>query len=135
VTGEAIFTYGTLMCPEVLAAVAGATGAPRPARLPGYARRRVRGAVWPGILPRPGASVDGVLWSGLGAAALARLDRYEGVAFRREAVVVATAEGEVPAQAYVLAARHRWRLTRHDWAPQTFRARYLADTLARLAGG
>lgn len=134
-TAEALFTYGTLMCPEVLTAVAGATGAPRPARLSGYARRRVRGAVWPGILPRPGASVEGVLWSGLGAAALARLDRYEGAAFRREAVVVATVEGEVPAQAYVLAARHRWRLTRNDWAPEAFRARYLADILARLAGG
>jgi gamma-glutamylcyclotransferase (GGCT)/AIG2-like uncharacterized protein YtfP len=135
VTGEALFTYGTLMCPEVLAAVAGATGAARPARLPGYVRRRVRGAVWPGILRRPGASVEGVLWSGLGAAALARLDRYEGAAFRREAVIVATAEGEVPAHAYILAARHRWRLTKHDWAPEAFRARHLADTLARLAGG
>lgn len=134
-TAEALFTYGTLMCPEVLAAVAGATGVARPARLPGYARRRVRGAVWPGILPRPGASVDGVLWSGLGAAALARLDRYEGAAFRREAVVVTAAEGEVPAQAYVLAARYRWRLTSHGWAPEAFRARYLEDTLARLAGG
>lgn len=133
--GEALFTYGTLMCPEVLAAVAGATGTARPARLHDHARRRIRGVVWPGAVAHPGASVEGVLWSGLSAAALARLDHFEGAAFRREPVVVSTADGDVTAAAYILASNHRWRLTERDWAPATFRARHLAGYLERLGGG
>src|SRR4051794_3862349 len=94
------FFYGTLMLPPILRRVlfgpasahpttARPLAHPRPAILHGYARRRVRGADYPGIVPRAGAAVRGVLVEGLTPGDVWRLDAFEGGDYARLAVDVA----------------------------------------------
>jgi hypothetical protein len=95
------FFYGTLIAPAVLSRVlfgpsyASTTSttrrplpAARPALLPGYERRRVRGADYPGIIPREGGEVRGVLVTGLTEGDLHRLDVFEGDQYTRREVEV-----------------------------------------------
>lgn len=67
------------MSHALMAAVAG-SGPLQPvaARLKNYAVYPVAGNVVPFIAPRPGSYADGLIWQGLNAAQMARLDAYEG---------------------------------------------------------
>jgi hypothetical protein len=139
-----VFAYGTLLQPAVLRAVTGRAFALRPARLPGFARYRLHGEVFPAIVAEPGAITAGALLEGVGPTVLAELDRYEGELYRRCAVVVE--RGVVPveragammgmgervgAQVYVLAPAHRHRLAPAAWEPERFAAEQLGPYLAR----
>ncbi|MEZ5625971.1 MAG: gamma-glutamylcyclotransferase family protein [Rhodocyclaceae bacterium] len=126
----ACFTYGSLMCEDIFRAVAGQACAAEPAQLAGYRRHPVRGEDYPGIRPATGAAVDGVLYHGLSATALARLDAFEGAQYQREAVEVRTAGGTVVAAwVYVFHPAQVHRLGVGDWDAAAFmrhgKARFL----------
>lgn len=91
------FFYGTLIDPDVRRVVLGSPMAAalhaRDAVLDGWERRAVRGVSYPIILPRAGGRVDGVLASGLDAAAARRLADYEGPEYALTTVDVACADG------------------------------------------
>jgi gamma-glutamylcyclotransferase (GGCT)/AIG2-like uncharacterized protein YtfP len=125
-----LFAYGTLMLAEVMEIVAGRPCTGLPAVLPGYRRRLLRGELYPGLLPAPGESVTGVLWEGLDAAALARLDRFEGPSYQRALRRVALAAGE-PRDAFVYLLRPECHaLASADaWDEAYFRARHLGAYL------
>jgi gamma-glutamylcyclotransferase (GGCT)/AIG2-like uncharacterized protein YtfP len=126
-----LFTYGTLMLAEVMEIVAGRPFPSRRAALPGYRRRLLRGRVYPGIVPAAGEAVEGVLWEGLDAAALARIDRFEGALYDRPELRVTPASGEsCAAFVYVLRDAQRALLTESAWDEAEFRARHLRDYLA-----
>lgn len=128
----ALFVYGTLLFPEVLHAVSGESAEGAAARLVGYERRLVRGAPYPGILPCPGGRVEGWLWRGLSAAALSRIDRFEGRLYRRQSVCVECEGVPVAADTYVVSSRAAWMVTRRAWDPERFREVRLAAYLARI---
>jgi gamma-glutamylcyclotransferase (GGCT)/AIG2-like uncharacterized protein YtfP len=113
-----VFTYGSLMFPEVWNRVVRGNYRSCPARLDGYRRHALVDASYPAIVADAGASVDGVLYFDVDAADLARLDAFEGVEYRRDAVPVSTASGPAMAQAYV------WldaaRLAHRPWLPERF---------------
>jgi hypothetical protein len=118
------------MLPEVIEIVAGRRLASRAAVLSGYERRALRGEVYPAIAPASGGRVAGVLWEGLDAAALARIDRFESEIYERVVCEVEAERGErCAAQAYVLVPAHRARLLAHDWDEAEFRRRHLAEYL------
>jgi gamma-glutamylcyclotransferase (GGCT)/AIG2-like uncharacterized protein YtfP len=121
-----VFCYGTLIFPELMQAAAGNPFAGFPASLEGYACYKVRGEAYPGIIASNGACTTGLVYSGLGAVHLARLDRYEGALFERRRVC-ATDTGGNPVQAwtYVVAARHTAMLSSERWDPEEFRTRHL----------
>jgi gamma-glutamylcyclotransferase (GGCT)/AIG2-like uncharacterized protein YtfP len=119
------------MLPAVRQAVCGRALPEQPATLADYVRYRFRGRVYPGIVPAPGASTEGALVEGIDAGLWARLDRFETDLYERLEVEVATADGTRTACAYVVAPRHRGRLSRAPWCPQGFAARDLAAYLAR----
>jgi hypothetical protein len=76
-----LFFYGTLLDPDVRAAVIGPRASHvtvTPARLADWRRRRARGKSYPIILQAPGEHVPGVVTSVLDADAVERLTRYEG---------------------------------------------------------
>lgn len=129
-----VFTYGSLMFPAVWRRVVRGSHRSVPAVLEGYARHAVRGELYPGIVRRPGASVEGVLYLDVGEADIAVLDAFEGDEYRRESVVVRTAAGGRPetmtADAYLFLADHR--LAAGPWEPQHFR---LANFIAAHCGG
>lgn len=105
-----LFVYGTLLVPEIWERVAGVSGlASRPARLRGHLIRRVRGAVYPGIVPAPKAEaaaeapVAGRVFFEVPDAALARLDSYEDdFYFRAEVRPEIPGLGDVAAEAYLV---------------------------------
>jgi len=118
------------MFSEVMELVAGRRFAAQPARLAGYARRRLRRAVYPAIVPAAGESVDGLLFEGLDPPALARLDRFEGALYDRPELPVVRADGEtVRAFVYVLRAEHRGLAIDLPWDEAEFRAKELRDYL------
>ncbi|KAH8732063.1 hypothetical protein GQ44DRAFT_722216 [Phaeosphaeriaceae sp. PMI808] len=128
------FFYGTLMAPPVLHRVIWnhPTTPPTPlhatlltsspALLPAHARHRVKGADYPAVIPSTegGASVRGVLVTGLSDGDVWRLDVFEGGEYVRRGVRVVVlsddgAEGEsVDAETYVWVGGEE-RLEREEW--------------------
>lgn len=113
-----VFTYGSLMFPEVWNRVVRGRYRSCPARLEGYRRHALTDVSYPAIVAEHGADVEGVMYFDVDAADLARLDAFEGTEYRRDAVPVVTAAGAATAQTYV------WldpaRLAHRPWLPERF---------------
>jgi len=60
-----------------------------------HCRLRVRGEHYPGLVPRPGASVEGVVYRAVPADAWVRLDRFEGDMYLRASVAVELADATI----------------------------------------
>ncbi len=130
-----VFTYGSLMVASVMQAVTGNRFASRNAILRGYARFRLEGASYPGLVPQENAATDGVLYLDVDSSSMARLDAFEGVFYDRVRVAVETTEGErLEAEVYVVTPAHRHRLTPEAWRLDDFRREHLAAFLASYHG-
>ena len=125
--GHRVFAYGTLMFPSIAHAVAGEAAPARSARLDDHARHALRDRAFPGAVPRPGSRIDGRVYEHLSAAALARIDAFEGNLYRREQVWVRVGEEGRACEALVYLLRPRWRalLLARDWSPEQFRRDWL----------
>ncbi|ORY79058.1 AIG2-like family-domain-containing protein [Protomyces lactucae-debilis] len=105
-TSYSCFFYGTLMHPAVLNRVISSTETPAylPVILPGYARFRVKGQDYPGVIAAQDApegsvaeanvSVAGMLVSHLSSYAIKRLDAFEGDEYTRTSVTVLDGTGK-----------------------------------------
>lgn len=121
-----VFTYGSLMYPEVFRPVTLASLRCLRARLDCWSRHAIRGRTYPAAVPETGASIEGVLWLELDEDAMRRLDRFEGDEYERRQVLVTLPGGEqVDAQIY------RWldsaSLLPHDWSSNEFERHHLSD--------
>lgn len=100
-TGRA-FVYGTLMADEVLRLLLRRVPASRAARVQGLRRCRVRGQVFPAVVPAAAgaddaSSVRGRVLLGLTPREVEILDVYEAEEYRRErvrATILAEGEGD-----------------------------------------
>lgn len=75
------FFYGTLCDSDVQRLILGYRPGPRqlrPARLPGYRRKRARGRTYPVLLRAPGGQVAGLLFRAGRTSDASRLTAYEG---------------------------------------------------------
>ena len=131
VPGRHVFTYGSLMFPEVWTRVVRGAYRPLPARVTGYARHGVRAETYPGALAAPGALLEGVLWLDVGADDLARLDRFEGPDYQRIAVRASGADARARAAVMYLYLPVE-RLEAVPWRPEAFD---LATFLRTYGGG
>jgi gamma-glutamylcyclotransferase (GGCT)/AIG2-like uncharacterized protein YtfP len=131
-----LFSYGTLQFPEVLSAVTGCHLEGNRAVLDDYACYLVKDKVYPGIIPERGASVAGLVYTGIGEAHFRKLDRFEGELYQRVRVCVTDPEGN-PLQAwtYVICDSMHGRLTRAPWNPEEFEVEYLPAFLKRCLSG
>ena len=130
-----LFCYGTLMLGEVMELVAGRRFPSCPAMLAGFERRRLRGEVYPALVPAAAARALGVLWEDLDRAALARIDRFEGALYERQRQPIEVADGELrSAFVYVLRPEQRALLLESDWDEAEFRERFLRDYLEACRG-
>ena len=132
---ENLFTYGTLMCAQIMEAVSGCRLPRTPAKLGGYRRRGVTGQWYPAIVPRAGECVEGVVYRNVPPPAWRSVDTYEGQMYRRERVKVRSLDGEsLVAWTYVFRPEYRRYLSRSDWSYPAFlrnaKAAYL-ETLRR----
>lgn len=88
---EYLFVYGTLMEPDIQKHVLGRTVTGQVDRLAGYRKESIRleSGVYPIIKPAARGSVDGLVLA-ISRAELEQVDRYEGRAYRRKRVVLAS---------------------------------------------
>ncbi len=128
-----LFCYGTLQYPEIMQQVSGVHAAGLPVVLENYGCYTVRGEMFPGIVPEPGAYTRGVVYNGLGEAQLRRLDEFEGDFYQRQRVVVSDAD-ERPLQtwAYVVRPDARTVLTDEHWDKGLFELLHRQQFLRRL---
>ena len=127
-----LFTYGTLVFPEVWQRIAVREAVAERATLCGFAIYRVKDAIFPGIV-RAGEvdRVSGMLYRDLDDDTLFELDAYESDFYQRLAVSVVTEEGEsVEGQAYLVPDSRRDMLTDEPWDAQWFAEHKLAKYLS-----
>lgn len=125
-----LFTYGTLELPEVFSAVTGESVPGVPATLHGYARYRLRGEVYPGIIAAPGKSLRGTLYHDLAPVLHNKIDHYEDTCYVKRQVTVVTDSGdEVPAMAFVIPDEKSRLLSPLRWDKQQFVDEHLESFL------
>jgi gamma-glutamylcyclotransferase (GGCT)/AIG2-like uncharacterized protein YtfP len=132
-----VFTYGTLMFPEVWQAVVGRLFESVGGNAAGFEVFRVRDAVFPGIIPGDGAcSVRGVVYLDVDSGSLERLDRFEDDFYERRALSIDCSDGrERLAEAYVVPLEKRNVLTSEPWTREAFLASGgLEQFISRFAG-
>lgn len=111
-----LFAYGTLMCADIMQEVSGTLPKHRRGVLAGYARFRVRGQAYPGLIQREGHRVDGVVYLDVPAPAFERLDRFEGEMYARRTVSIdMECGGRLTAETYVIRPEYIDRLEDVEW--------------------
>jgi len=117
-----LFTYGTLMFPEVWQAVVGRPFATIAGKVSGYALYRVRDAAFPGMIATTtGAPVAGIVYLDLDDETVERLDRFEDTFYERHTVSVACDDGRLrEAATYLVPEERRAELTDEPWTCQAF---------------
>lgn len=113
---EHCFTYGSLMCADIMSSVCAVPLQGEPASLQDYARHPVRGEDYPGLVAVKGPLVEGILYRNVPPAAWPRLDAFEGVMYERRRIEVRCGDGtRVTAWAYVFKPAYGHLLESGDW--------------------
>ena len=128
-----IFTYGSLMFADVWKPLVVGRYRSEPATLLDYRRFSVPGVSYPGIIAAPGQRVAGLLYLDVAAEDVTRLDAFEGIEYRRDALGVELADGRM-----VSAGTYVWldhgRLSDRPWLAEAFRLREFIETYAPASG-
>ncbi len=121
------FFYGTLMDPDVLAAVIGRRMLPgrmKPATLAGFRRVGLKGTPYPAIVPGAAAeTVAGVVVAELAAADVRNLKRFEGAAYGIETMSVSLDDGGSKS-ASVFVPMKGMATTDREWDFEAWRRRH-----------
>ena len=132
-----VFTYGTLMFPEIWQAVVGRAFETVDGTAVGFEVFRVRDAVFPGIVAGVGVcSAPGVVYLDVDHELTERLDRFEDDFYERRAISVDCDDGRRRiAEAYIVPPANRSVLTSEPWSRESFRASGgLEEFISRFAG-
>lgn len=131
-----VFTYGSLMFPEVWRRAAGEEGRGTRAALADHEVRALRGHSYPVMIPIPGAQAGGVLYQNVSEAAIARLDDFEGPFYVRREVSVISENGTetFPAWTYLAAAPEHPSILPDRWDAEAFRREHLRFFLTEDPG-
>jgi gamma-glutamylcyclotransferase (GGCT)/AIG2-like uncharacterized protein YtfP len=125
-----LFTYGSLMFPEVWERVTGLCGAGQPASLADHAARRIRGQTYPALVTGVGESTEGVLYADVTPEAVARLDAFEGPFYERVMVGVSLGDGAATrAWVYRAALPDDPDILAECWDPERFQREHLGRFL------
>lgn len=111
-----LFTYGSLMCEDIMSEVAGTRLLCEAATLPGYRRFLVKDEHYPGVVAQAGGLVSGIVYHGLGLENWQRLDRFEGEMYERQPVSVRYSDGrEAMVDCYLFRPEFAHRLSSTEW--------------------
>jgi len=114
-----IFTYGSLMFPEIWQRVVRGSYQATSATALDFARYALSDDTYPGMIAKAGGRVEGVLYLDVDAADVQALDAFEGSEYRRDDVTVQMDTGEsLLARTYIFIATHR--LSDTAWEPNAF---------------
>lgn len=119
-----VFVYGTLLVPELMRVVSGREYPSVEAIAHGYARSRLAGRVYPGIVATAGSQAPGRVYLEVSQESLRRLDYFEGPEYVRGPLEVTLQDGSrLDALAYIVPSEKRSLLTGEAWGVDHFRAR------------
>jgi BirA family biotin operon repressor/biotin-[acetyl-CoA-carboxylase] ligase len=113
---EDVLTYGSLMFEPVWSAVVTGQYSSRAVQVDGWQRYVIPGEDYPGAVLSAGSSMTAVIWEGVGAEDLARLDAFEGDQYERVRVLVDLESRP----AWIYAWRGERALTSTLWDPDAF---------------
>lgn len=129
-----LFTYGSLMFPEVWNTVVRGSYQKQPARLYGFQRRAIESETYPAaIAAGVDDHIDGQLYMNITADDMQRLDRFEGDDYDNVEVPLTLANGEV-VMARLYLYRHRERLAARDWDVAWFEREGIKSFIAQYGG-
>jgi gamma-glutamylcyclotransferase (GGCT)/AIG2-like uncharacterized protein YtfP len=118
---KGLFTYGTLMCDDIMRSVAGCSLPHTHAVLPNFRRYTVKGEVYPALVVHKGDRVEGVVYHDIPDTAWFRLDRFEGEMYERRLVNVVLPDGSAETvYTYVIRPEFEGRLDSTEWDFDTF---------------
>ncbi len=113
---QSLFTYGSLMCGDIMFAVVGTPLQSAPALLPDYCRYAIKDEQYPGVVRGVGGMVSGIVYHGIGGKGWARLDHFEGEMYCRQPVVVRYPdESEEEVGCYIIKPEFERLLTEEAW--------------------
>lgn len=117
-----IFTYGSLMFPQVWPLVVAGSYRKTGAVLRGYERKGVKGEVYPVLVPSsPYSQVHGVVYFDVSPDDLSRLDIFEGEYYFRKTEQVTTEDAEaISAGVYILKEEYYTIISPHGWDAEQF---------------
>lgn len=117
-----VFTYGSLMFPEIWHVVVGREFATIEGTVSGYSVYRVRRGAYPGMIASATDDVvRGLVYFDVDPSSVARLDRFEGRFYQRHTLPVTCVDGaQRIAEAYVVPKRHDQGLTSEKWTAEEF---------------
>jgi gamma-glutamylcyclotransferase (GGCT)/AIG2-like uncharacterized protein YtfP len=122
---ENLFTYGSLMCEDIMLEVSGLKLEPVHGILRYYRRLSVKGEHYPAIIPDSNSSVNGVAYLKVPPSSWKRLDRFEGEYYTRKAVLVELNNGGIlTAGVYVFNQEFKDKLDETDWTFSEFMNKY-----------
>lgn len=125
-----VFTYGSLMFPQVWRRVVRGDYRSAAAVLDGHARYALAGETYPGAIARAGARIAGIVYFDVSEADVAALDAFEGSEYRRDRVRVRLASGEA-ADAHTYIYLLPQKLSESLWLPETFQMQRFLGTYCR----
>lgn len=130
-----IFTYGSLMCQDIMSRVAGLEVSAQVGSVDGFRRYAIVGEAFPGVVAEPGARLWGQVYTGLSEAALRRLDSFEGPWYLRMAVQVTLENrSRLGAETYVMRPQYQHHLADWEWDFDHFMRHGKANFMRRYAG-
>lgn len=131
-----VFTYGSLMFSQVWAVVVAGDYRSATGRLSGFARRCVENETYPALIHgTKNDVVAGRVYFDIHPVDLLRLDRFEGVYYRRETVGVALEEGDsVEAEVFLFKDEYKGLLDERDWDVEWFEREGLVRFLEGYKG-
>lgn len=120
-TIQDLFTYGSLMCEDIMATVAGGQFHGTPAVLTGHRRFLVKGEQYPGVVADANGTVAGMVYRNISRESWLRLDRFEGAMYNRSPVTVHFEDGTAElVYCYLFRPEYFDRLTATEWEYDTF---------------
>ena len=131
-----VFTYGSLMFPEVWEKVITGTYESTKGTLYGYRRRSLNGESYPVVFEgTPTERVAGLVYLNVSDEDIARLDIFEGVYYERNSVEIALHDGKkITAQVYVLKTDFYEKVDDRPWDVEQFKLVGLARFLDSYQG-
>jgi hypothetical protein len=104
------------MCPDIMEEVSGYQFTNIHGILKGYCRLKIKGEIYPAIVPDKGDSVEGVVYKNIPRIAWSRLDRFEGKLYKRKAVMINLDNGScLKSETYVLRPEFLSILEHTEW--------------------
>ncbi len=129
-----LFTYGSLMFPQVWTTVVRGDYQQQPVRLQGYRRCCIKSEIYPAAITASAANfIDGQLYLNMDAADQQRLDQFEGDDYEKIEAPLMLAEGGVLIAAVYL-YRYPERLEAQEWDVQWFEREGIKSFLAQYGG-